>query len=93
RVMTGSQAFKAKLIDGLGGIEDALKEAKKAANLPEKAPVEYLETPKKGLLRELISPDEDESLMGKWAGAVDSFFQSGFGTHTGWRILLLAPIQ
>lgn len=93
RVMTGSQALKAKLIDSLGGLDEALTEAKKAANLPEKAPVEYLEPQKKGLLRELFSSDDDDTIMGKWSGVIDSFVQSSFGLQQGWRILLLAPIQ
>ncbi|MFM8270515.1 MAG: signal peptide peptidase SppA [Pseudomonadota bacterium] len=86
RVMTGSQAFKAKLVDGLGGIEDALVEAKRTANLPEKAPVEYPESQRKGLLRELLSSDDEDSMMGKLADAL-------LRPKSGWRILLLAPIQ
>lgn len=87
RVMTGSQAFKVKLVDDLGGVEDALTEAKKAAGLPEKAPVEYPEAQRKGLLRELISPESgEESFMESLLGAVR-------GPKRGWRVLLLAPIQ
>ncbi len=92
RVMTGSQAFKAKLIDSLGGIEDALVEAKKAANLSEKAPVEYPEAHKKGILKELLGSDDDDLVAESFLGSIKSFLQSPVA-QTKWRILLLAPLQ
>ena len=92
RVMTGSQAFKAKLIDSLGGIEDALVEAKKAANLSEKAPVEYPEAHKKGILKELLGSDDDDLVAESFLGSIKSFIQSPVA-QTKWRILLLAPLQ
>jgi len=92
RVMTGSQAFQAKLIDSLGGFEEALVEAKKAAGLPEKAPVEYPEVHKKGILRELLASDDDDLVAESFLGSIKSFIQSPVA-QTKWRILLLAPLQ
>lgn len=40
RIYTGRQAFKAKLVDELGGSEVALASLRKLANLPEDAPTE-----------------------------------------------------
>ncbi|NBX76428.1 MAG: signal peptide peptidase SppA [Proteobacteria bacterium] len=91
RVMTGSQAFKAKLIDSLGGMEEAVTEAKKAANLSEKAPVEYPETHKGGILKELLGSDDDDLVAESFLGSIKNFFQSPVG-QTRWRILLLAPL-
>ena len=92
RVMTGSQAFKAKLIDSLGGMEEALTEAKKAANLPEKTPVEYPETHKKGILKELLGSEDDDLVAESFLGSIKSFIQSPMA-QTKWRILFLAPLQ
>jgi protease-4 len=92
RVMTGSQAFKAKLIDSLGGIEDALVEAKKAANLSEKAPVEYPEAHKRGILKELLGSEDDDLVAESFLGSIKSFIQSPVA-QTKWRILFLAPLQ
>lgn len=39
RVMTGEAALGAKLIDGIGGFEEALEKARKMAKLPDDAPV------------------------------------------------------
>ncbi len=59
RVMTGAQAHKAKLVDALGGYQDAVKEAKKLAGLPDKASV-VIKEPTKGLLRELLLGQAEE---------------------------------
>jgi protease-4 len=93
RVMTGSQALAAKLIDSLGGIEEAVLEAKTAAGLPEKAPVDLPERQKKGLLRELLGPEEDESLTGTLFQGAGRFFQQASSFERGYRILLMAPVQ
>ncbi|MFM8313448.1 MAG: hypothetical protein ACKOA8_04120, partial [Deltaproteobacteria bacterium] len=57
--MTGAQAHKAKLVDALGGYQDAVKEAKKLAGLPDKASV-VIKEPTKGLLRELLLGQAEE---------------------------------
>jgi protease-4 len=42
RVWTGQEAFDRKLVDKLGGLREALTEARKLANLPDDAPVDEL---------------------------------------------------
>jgi hypothetical protein len=73
-------------------MEEAVTEAKKAANLPEKAPVEYPETHKKGILKELLGSDDDDLVAESFLGSIKSFIQSPVA-QTKWRILLLAPLQ
>ena len=89
RIMTGQQAFDIKLIDELGGIEQAVREAKKLAGLPEDAPVNYPAT-KRGLLRKLLlgddGPEEHTSVLGKFT----EFFSAP--PREGYRFLLLAPL-
>ncbi len=97
RIMTGEQALNAKLVDSLGGIDAAVKEAKKVASLPDDAPVVYPQ-PKRGLLRKLVFGDDDleeqTSLgvhFGKLEGILDSVWQSTL--PSGYRVWMLAPIR
>ncbi len=56
RVWTGAQAMGIKLIDGLGGFDEALAAAKKAANLPPERAVGLIEMPERpGVLQMLLS--------------------------------------
>lgn len=48
RVWTGKQALELKLVDRLGGFDTAVEEAKKLANIPDKAKVEIVVYPKDG---------------------------------------------
>ena len=41
RVFSGTQALRLKMIDALGGLEDAVNAAAKLANLPTPPPVEW----------------------------------------------------
>jgi protease-4 len=50
RVWTGRQAFDRKLVDKLGGIREALEEARQRAHLPEDAPIVELPVPEESLL-------------------------------------------
>jgi len=89
RVMTGSQAKTAKLVDTLGGFEDAVKEAKKLASLPDDAKVTY-PTHKKGILKDVLfgqeeSDPDQESLFEGLAQAIRP-------ARGGWRVMLLAPV-
>ena len=94
RVMTGSQAKAAKLIDELGGFEEAVAAAKKVAGLPEGAPVDYPEAKKKNFLRDFLAADEEDSLVGESNGEqIRKVFSLLFGKERGWKILFLAPIQ
>lgn len=92
RIMTGSQALAAKLIDGVGGMDEAVIEAKKLANLPGEAPVDYPESGKKNFLKELLTSDEEESLTGDAWHKLQFFFSQLVG-RSGWRVWLLAPVS
>ncbi len=91
RVMTGQQAKAAKLVDALGGYDDALADAKKVAGLPDNAPVDLPES-KEGFLKKFLLGDDEEaeSLAPFWEGV--RAHMSGFN-HEGWRIMLLAPVR
>jgi protease IV len=89
RVMTGSQAKAAKLVDTLGGVEDALKEAKKLASLPDDAPVEYPRK-NKGMLKELLLGDDDgNSEESLYKGIVKLLHPP----TSGFRLMMIAPIS
>jgi protease-4 len=85
RVMTGSQAKAARLIDEFGGLEDAIREAKKVAKLPETAYVRYSDA-KEGLLKKILFG----TLAGRWETLTD-VLPPALGP--GWRIALLAPVR
>jgi len=91
RVMTGSQAKTAKLVDELGGFEDAVREAKKLAGLPETTELLY-DSKKSGLLRELLLGEDDEPNASTTASTLASLAGLLGGGPAGYRILLLAPI-
>jgi len=59
RIMTGAQAKKAKLVDALGGYQEAVKEAKALSGLNEQAPV-IIKAPSKGIIKDLLLGDSDE---------------------------------
>jgi protease-4 len=47
RVWTGRQALERKLVDELGGLDDAIRKARSLANLDDKAPVREARPPKR----------------------------------------------
>jgi protease-4 len=56
RVWTGEQAFKNKLVDSLGGFDEAMATAKAMARLPPDTPVGVVELPEpQGVLQSLLS--------------------------------------
>jgi len=88
RVVTGNQAKAAGLVDALGGYEEAIKEAKVLAGLPETAEVSYPEE-RSGLLRKILLGEETES-----SNRFLEFFTqlTALPQNTGWRVMLLAPL-
>jgi protease IV len=92
RVMTGSQAKQAKLVDALGGYQDAVKEAKNLAKLPLSAPVMIKEAPH-GLLRDLLLGESEEE--SRWSNFVNHItgMLSALSGSSQWRVLYLSPIQ
>ncbi len=85
RIMTGEQAFEAKLVDTLGGLTDAIAETKKLAGLSPESPVSYPK-PKEGFLQKY--------LVGEMAGLFAKFNET-YQLHLapGWNIMLLAPLM
>ena len=53
RVWTGTQAKERNLVDGLGGLDEAVKAAARRAGLPDRPRVEYVEPERRGLDRYL----------------------------------------
>ncbi len=91
RVMTGSQAVKAKLVDQLGDLHDAVELAKAAAKLPADAAVDYNEGTQGILMKLLFGDDEEEA-----QGVLQSFRNFGTGAASlvpGWHVLLLSPVR
>lgn len=50
RPFTGSQAVEIGLIDGVGGLDDAIAKAREIAGLPKDTPIKYIKPPKPGLI-------------------------------------------
>ncbi len=95
RVVTGTQALKAKLVDAVGGFEEALAEAKVLAKLPENAPVAFPEK-SQGLLRKLIlGDDSEEEASSRWWNLIHGALGQLNETLPGpsWRVLWLSPVR
>lgn len=90
RVMTGQQALKAKLVDSLGGLNDALSEAKKLAGLPDDAEVVY---PGRdgGFLRHFFLGDDEEEASSSLESLAQHLSQAT-SLYSGWRVLWLSPV-
>lgn len=54
RVWTGQEAIEHKLVDKLGGLREALDEARKLANLPSDAPIEELPVVEQSLVEQVL---------------------------------------
>ena len=93
RVMTGLQAKEAKLVDKIGGYQDAVREAKNLSGLPDSAPVIVKEAPR-GLLKELFlgETEEQESRWDHLFTAFSNGIANLFG-NASVRLLYLSQIQ
>jgi protease IV len=90
RVMTGEQALKAKLVDQLGDLHDAVELAREVAALPKETPVDYNE-PKPGLLMKILMGDDADSAEEALQGF--SEWRAQASLSPGWRVLLLSPFR
>ncbi len=85
RILSGSQAVKYGLIDGLGDFDYAVSEAKKLAGLDEHAPIFYIE-PKEGAIKKFLF------------GETSTIFQMLenlsllLDNSNVWRIWLISPV-
>lgn len=92
RVMTGAQAKQAKLVDALGGFQDAVREARKVAKLSENVPV-ILKEPQRGLLKNfLLGETAEETSWNNLLNSLGSALNS-LTSQSKWRVLYLSPIQ
>lgn len=91
RIMTGVQAKNAKLIDAIGGYQQAVKQAKKLAGLPDSAPV-IIKEASHGLLKDLLFGDPEEE--SRWDHLFDvlSHAVSTLTDSSKWRVLYLSPL-
>jgi len=101
RVMTGSQAAQAKLVDTLGGFALAASDLKKAVGLPEDAAEAILED-EEGILHKLFWGDnKPESRLGLIPSFIAALVNpshsvspsSALPMTQGWTILMLAPVS
>lgn len=90
RVMTGTQALKAKLIDQLGDLHDAVEVARTLAKLPADAAVDYNEA-QSGLVMKLLFGDDSESADNVLKGLTE--WRSEAGLVPGWRVLFLSLVR
>lgn len=70
RVWTGSEALKRRLIDGLGGLNAAIEEARKLAKVPAGRPVRIVEMPERpGIVEQLLAGGLVQATAGASAAA------------------------
>lgn len=94
RVMTGQQAKAAKLVDALGPLEDAVRDAKKLAGIPESAEVIYPESREGLLKRVLFGEDNDtQNRLGDAVRAVAGAVAAPPAIAPGWKVMLLSPVR
>ncbi len=94
RVVTGTQALEAKLVDAIGTFEDVLKEARTIAGLPVDGAVVY-PSKDEGLLRRLLMGDAGEEASAGWLSFLNRASSQLPTSLPGpsWRVLWLAPVQ
>jgi protease IV len=98
RVWTGDEAIKLKLVDGIGGLDEAIKAARKLAKVPEDTKLGLLELP--------APPSLLSSLRKGKMGADAAFgvgvsaqlrallwmFDAAAGARSGWLRAVLCPV-
>lgn len=92
RVFTGAQAKGAKLIDDLGGFDEASKEAKKLAGLPEDALLFFPQQERgRGVLRELLFGEDEE--LDSLTNIGKAFSALAPSSGPAWKVMWMAPLQ
>jgi protease-4 len=78
RVWTGRQAHDLRLIDELGGFEDAVRVAKELADIDRDANVAFVHYPPKRTLVDVLLEGNFDEIA---AASLRSVFRSAFGAH------------
>jgi protease-4 len=98
RVWTGDDAIKLKLVDGIGGLDEAIKAARELAKVPEDTKLGLLELPAPpGLLSSLMKGKMGaEGALGIGVSAhlraLLWMFDAAAGAHGGWLRAVLCPV-
>jgi protease IV len=98
RVWTGADAIKLKLVDGVGGLDEAVKAARELAKVPEDTKLGVLELPAPpGLLSSLKKGKVGaDGMLGIRASAqlraLLWIFDAAGGAHGGWFRAVLCPV-
>jgi protease-4 len=66
RVWSGVGALRQRLVDSIGGVEDAIAEARKRAGIPQKRKIRLVHYIRKRRLRELLLPDFSPQFRVGW---------------------------
>ncbi len=90
RVMTGTQALQAKLVDQIGDLHDAVEAARTLAKLPADAAVDYHEA-QSGMVMKLLFGDDSESADNVLRGLTE--WRSEAGLVPGWRVMFLSVVR
>ncbi|MBY0369346.1 signal peptide peptidase SppA [bacterium] len=95
RVLTGTQALEAKLVDALGTFEDVLAEARKLAKLSDDSKAVF-PARDQGFLKKMLMGDEpDGDSESSWKGLLTQAAEVLPTALPGpsWRVLWLAPVH
>jgi protease-4 len=98
RVWTGAEAIKLKLVDGMGGLDEAVKAARELAKVPEDTKLGLLELPAPpGLLRSLLKGKVGaEGALGVGVSsqlrALLWIFDAAVSARGGWLRAVLCPV-
>ncbi len=98
RVWTGAEAIKLKLVDGMGGLDEAIKAARELAKVPEDTKLGLLELPAPpGLLSSLMKGKvgADGALgvgVPAQLRALLWIFDAAGGARGGWLRAVLCPV-
>ena len=98
RVWTGAEAVKLKLVDGIGGLDEAIKAARKLAKIPEDTKLGTVELPAPpGLFKSLMKGNlgNDGALrtgISAQLRAMVWMLNAAAGAHGGWLRAVLCPV-
>jgi protease-4 len=98
RVWTGADAIKLKLVDGAGGLDEAIKAARELAKVPQDTKLGLLELPTPpGLLSSLMKGKVGaDAALGAGVSAqlraLLWMFDAAAGAHGGWLRAVLCPV-